>query len=242
MKRSHSAGNFVVRCALFLLCAGNFAVVGGYLYAEAPAGTEEVFSFPLGEAASAGFNELCAALSGHPFIRGTFSQTKTINRLNRSLVSTGNFIIAADMGMVWETLEPFPSTLTAGRDYLVQSTPSGTKTRLDARGNETFLRFSGVISAVFSGNAQKLRDNFTVYFTGSGGLWTIGLVPTESAIRSFAARIIMSGETSPGQTPQREALIRTVILHEQNGGSIRYTLSGHSFPVSLGADERALFD
>jgi hypothetical protein len=222
MKGSHAL------CAVFLLC-------GVVLYAQVPA--EEIFAFPLGEANRAGFNEICAALSGHPFVRGRFVQTKTISRLNRSLVSEGNFIIAEDMGMVWETLSPFPSTLTAGRDYLVQFTPSGTKTRLDARGNETFLRFSDTISAVFSGNAQKLLDNFTVYFTESGGRWTMGLVPSEKAIRSFAARIIMSGEAPPG-----EALIRTVILHEQNGDSVLYTLSGHRFPASLSTDERALFE
>jgi outer membrane lipoprotein-sorting protein len=217
----------------------NLLLCGAFLYAQAPAGAEEVFAFPLGTAGRLRFNELCAALSGHPFVRGTFVQTKTIRALQRSLVSEGNFIIAADTGMVWETLKPFPSTLTAGRDYLIQSTPSGTKTRLNARGNETFLRFSDTISAVFSGNAQKLLDNFTVYFAeaeNSAGLWTIGLVPTETAIRSFAARIIMDGEVSPGQ-----ALIRTVTLHEQNGGSIRYTLSGHSFPAALSAEEGAYF-
>ncbi|GHV54017.1 hypothetical protein AGMMS49579_13830 [Spirochaetia bacterium] len=222
-------------CTFFLLW-------GIFLYAQTPPspiadGAEDVFTFPLGESNRARFNELCAALSRHPFIRGTFSQAKTISRLNRSLVSEGNFIIARDMGMVWETLKPFPSTLITGRDYLVQSTPSGTKTRLDAQGNETFLRFSDTISAVFSGNSQKLLDNFTVYFTGSAGVWTIGLVPSEKAIRLFATRIIMSGESSPGQ-----AQIRTVILHEQNGDSIRYTLSGHSFPAALSAAERALFD
>jgi outer membrane lipoprotein-sorting protein len=215
-------------CALFLLCG---VLRGVFLYAQIPADAEAVFAFPLGEAGR--FSELCADLSGHPFIRGTFVQTKTISRLNRSLVSEGNFIIARDMGMVWETLKPFPSTMTAGRDYLLQSTPSGTKTRLDARGNETFLRFSDTISAVFSGDAQKLLDNFTVYFTEAGGVWTMGLVPSEKAIRTFAARIIMSGEAS---------LIRTVTLHEQNGGSIRYALSGHSCPASLSAGERALFD
>ncbi|GHV76895.1 hypothetical protein AGMMS49942_17160 [Spirochaetia bacterium] len=220
----------------FLSFYAFFLLFSGVVYAEAPTGSEEVFAFPLGESNRARFNELCAALSGHPFVRGAFSQTKTISRLHRSLVSEGNFIIAADMGMVWETLAPFPSTLAAGRDYLVQSTPSGTRTRLDARGNETFLRFSDTISAVFSGNAQKLLDNFTVYFTESGDVWIMGLVPSEKAMRSFAARIIMSGEAPPGH-----ALIRTIILHEQNGDSIRYTLSGHRFPDSLSVDERSLF-
>jgi hypothetical protein len=213
---------------------------------------EAVFAFPLGDN-RARFNEICTALSGRPFVRGNFTQTKTISRLNRSLVSEGNFIIAEDMGMVWETLLPFPSTMAVGKDFLVQATPSGAKTKLDAKGNETFLRFSDTISAVFSGNSQKLLDNFTVYFTETEGIWTLGLIPSEKAIRSFAAQIIMSGETPPAsekaplekassqKVPSQKVLIRTVILREQNGDSIRYTLSGHSFPASLSAAERNLF-
>ncbi|MDR2096825.1 MAG: outer membrane lipoprotein carrier protein LolA [Treponema sp.] len=216
-------------CRIFLLSC----VIGGLpLYAQ----TDAVFRSPLGAENRARFNEICAALSGYPVIKGTFEQTKTLSRLNRSLVSRGNFIIARDLGMVWETLKPFPSTLSAGRDYLLQSTPSGVKTRLDAKGNETFLRFADTISAVFSGNSQKLQDNFEVYFTATAKGWILGLIPSERAIRSFAERIILSGDALRDGT-----VIRTVLLYEKNGDSIYYALSDHRFPDSLSLHERSLF-
>jgi outer membrane lipoprotein-sorting protein len=192
---------------------------------------EDVFRFPLNAATRPRFDRVCAALAEHPVIKGTFTQQKTINRLNRSLVSSGNFIITADLGMVWETLSPFPSTLAVGPDYLVQSTPSGVKTRLDAAGNEIFLRLSDTISAVFSGNSRKLLDNFENYFTESNGSWTLGLIPSETSIKTFAARIIMEGDT----------VIRRITLREQNGDSIRYELSNHSFPQGIDSGEKALF-
>jgi hypothetical protein len=193
---------------------------------------EGVFRFPLSGETMPRYREICAVLSAHPVVKGSFAQRKTISRLNRSLDSEGNFIIHAERGMVWETLRPFPSTLAVGRDYLVQWSPGGRKTRLDAGGNETFLRLAETISAVFSGDAGRLLDNFDNYFTESGGSWTLGLVPGERALRSFARRIILEGDS----------VIRSITLYEQNGDTVAYVLSGHSFPGALNPDETALFE
>jgi hypothetical protein len=201
--------------------------VGGGLGAQ----TSEVFRFPLSAETLPRYTAVCDTLAGHPVVKGSFVQKKTIRRLNRSLLSGGFFIIDAELGIVWDTRSPFPSIMAVGRDYLIQSVPGGAKTKLNAAGNETFLRFSDTISAVFSGNVQKLLDNFENYFTESGGSWTLGLIPSERTIRSFAARITMSGDS----------VIRSVTLYEQNGDTIQYELSDHGFPENLGSDERALF-
>jgi hypothetical protein len=208
--------------------------IGGILAAEPG---EDIFQHPLGREATGRFREICALLSEHPVIKGTFEQEKTINSLNRSLISRGNFIIAADLGMAWETLKPFPSTLVTGRDFLIQSRPGGQKTKLDARGNETFLRLAGVISSVFSGNSQGLLDNFEIFFTEGGGggtegsPWEMGLIPLDTSIRLFAARISMTGDRA----------IRLILIREQNGDTTRYSLSDHSYPPLLSDDEKALF-
>jgi hypothetical protein len=133
--------------------------------------------------------------------------------------------------MVWETLSPFPSTMAVGRDFIVQSAPSGSRTKIGARGNETFLRISETISAVFSGSSRKLLDNFEIFFRQSGGSWTLGLIPSEQSIRSFADRIVLNGDS----------VIRSINLYEKNGDSIRYTFSDHVFSGALSPDEKALF-
>jgi hypothetical protein len=202
----------------------------------------EVFSHPLNSTTCSRFDSICADLSKNPVIKGGFEQTKTISRLNRSLVSRGDFIIAAELGMVWDTKSPFPSTMTVGRDYIFQSTPSGARTRLDARGNETFLRLAETISAIFTGNSRLLLENFEDYFTEAGNTWTIGLIPAEKSIRVFAARFVLSGESGRNSGGgSRPAVIRTITLYEQNGDVIIYKLSDHSYPGALNAHERALF-
>jgi hypothetical protein len=56
--------------------------------------------------------------------------------------------------MVWDTVSPFPSTMAVGRDFIIQTGLGGTKSKLDARGNETFISLADTISAIFSGNAE----------------------------------------------------------------------------------------
>ncbi|MDR1932592.1 MAG: outer membrane lipoprotein carrier protein LolA [Spirochaetales bacterium] len=212
----------------FAVC---IALLGGApLYPQTPP-DNPVFQFPLSPATLPRFHEICGVLAKRPVTKGIFTQKKNISRLNRSLVSGGNFIIDAKLGIVWETLSPFPSTMAVGRDYIIQSVPGGAKTKLEAAGNETFLRLSETLSAVFTGDAQRLLENFKNYFTETGAAWTLGLIPLEGSIRSFAAAIIMSGDS----------VIRSVTVHEQNGDSIRYELSRHSFPEELGSHEKNLF-
>jgi hypothetical protein len=74
-------------------------------------------------------------------------------------------------------------------------------------------------------------DNFFVEDSPGAG-WTIGLIPREASIRNFAERIILRGDSG---------LLRSILLEEQNGGSIRYSLKDHNFHDSLTADEKALF-
>jgi len=197
----------------------------------AQAQAQDVFRYPLGPQTENTFRATCSNLAEHPFIRGNFEQEKTLSRFNSVLKSSGNFIIAAKMGMVWDTAKPFPSTLALGKDYLIQSRPGGQKNVLSAQGNETFLRMAQVIDAVFSGNAQELVNSFEVYFSGSAAVWEIGLSPLESAISSFAERIVIKGD----------AAIRSIQIYEQNGDTIKYILSNHSYPAELDINEKAFF-
>jgi hypothetical protein len=225
-----------LRFRLFLrVLSALFLVWGLFGRSSVPPGaqelSEEVFQFPLSQATLERYREINRILAAHPLIKGDFTQKKTLNRFKRSLESEGTFIIDAERGIVWETRRPFPSTLAVGRDYLIQWSPGGRKTKLDARGNEIFLRLAETISAVFSGNTARLLDDFDNYFIEAGGSWTVGLVPGEKILRSFAQRIILGGDS----------VIRYITLYEQNGDTIQYELSGHVFPGVLSPREITLF-
>jgi hypothetical protein len=191
----------------------------------------DVFDHPLRQETQENFRTTCAALAAYPVVKGNFEQEKILNRLKRSLKSSGNFIIASGQGMVWDTLKPFPSALALGKDYLVQSRPGGERTVLSAAGNETFIRMAEVIGAVFSGSIQGLLEGFEVFYSGAPSAWELGLLPLDRAINSFALRIAMKGDS----------FIKSITVYEQNGDTIIYALSNHSHSPELSVHEKAFF-
>jgi len=201
-------------------------LVSSYVWAD-----EDVFRYPLLPQTTITFNAACAKLAENPIVKGNFAQEKHLDRFDRSLKSSGNFIIVAGKGMVWETLRPFPSTMILEKDFMVQSRPDGQKSVLSAQGNETFVQLADVISSVFSGQSQGLLKNFEVYFLGSVSNWNMGLLPRDSIIASFAMKITMSGDSA----------IRSIRIFEQNGDVITYTLSNHNYPAELNDHEKTLF-
>jgi hypothetical protein len=192
---------------------------------------EEIFCHPLMPQTMVVFNATCANLAEKSITKGNFAQEKYLNRFDRSLMSSGNFIIAVEQGMVWETLKPFPSTMILGKDFITQSRPDGRKSVLSAQGNETFTQMADVISSIFSGQSQGLLENFEVYFLGSVSNWNMGLLPRDSVFASFVMKITISGDSA----------IRSIRLFEQNGDVITYTLSNLSYPAGLNNHEEAFF-
>ena len=192
---------------------------------------EDVFRYPLTPQTTVTFNTTCANLAKKTIIKGNFVQEKYLKNLDRSLMSSGNFIITAEQGMVWETLQPFPSTMILSRYFIMQSRPDGRKSVISAQGNETFTQMSDVISMVFSGQSKGLLENFEVYFYGTVSNWNMGLLPRDSVFASFVTKITMSGDSA----------IRSIRLFERNGDIITYTLSNHSYPTGLNDNEKAYF-
>ena len=190
----------------------------------------DVWNHPLNAETRPRFNRVCETMTRHKVIKGTFVQTKSLNRLGRSLVSRGNFAVDAGRGIIWDTKTPFPSIIAVGRDFIVQNS-NGRTTRMDASENETFARISQTMSSIFTGDSKTLTGAFEVYFTENGGTWNLGLLPKDSSVKAFVKTITIRGDS----------VLREVFFHEQSGDTIRYELSGHSYPAELSADEKALF-
>jgi hypothetical protein len=218
-----------------LLLIGTFLLGAMYSWAQ-----NSVFDYPLSAQNLARFDTVCAQLARRPYTKGVFVQTRALSRQNRSLVSSGDFIIAADLGVVWITKAPVPSITALGRDYMIQSVPGGTGTRIDAAGNDVFINMADTISSLFTGNAQRLKAAFDNYYTEvlSAGvrIWTVGLVPKDRAFRNYAQRIVIEGVAS-----EQEAIIQSIVIYESTGDSLTYAFSGQIFPNALEDRERAYF-
>jgi hypothetical protein len=220
---------------LTLLFIGMLLLVAMYSWAQT-----SVFDYPLSAQNLARFDTVCAHLARRPYTKGAFVQTRTLSRQNRSLVSSGDFIIAADLGVVWITKSPVPSITALGRDYMIQSVPGGTGTRIDATGNDIFISMADTISSLFTGNAQRLKSAFDNYYlevlTAEGNVWIVGLVPKDRTFRNYAQRIVIEGLLR-----EQGAVIRSIVIFESSGDSLTYAFSQQYFPTALEDRERAYF-
>ena len=199
-----------------------------------------VFDYPLSASALPSYNAICGQLAGRPYTKGSYEETRTQIKPKRSITARGDFIIAADMGMVWITKYPAPSVTTMGKDFLVRTVPGKKSTRIEAKGNETYISMADTISSVFTGNSGKLNEMFTVYFreiqSQNGTKWTLGLMPKDKVFAEIAERIILEGTSGA-----MGAVITSVVFREKNGNSVTYAFSEHSFPKELNAQETAYF-
>ena len=180
-------------------------------------------------------DSLCERLSATPNITGSFTQTKTISSINRSLKSTGTFTLCPD-GIVWRTQKPFTTTLIIGTDFMAQIAPDGSETVSDFSDNETFKGIASSFVAILGNNAEPLKGNYDISFTAGEGVWSATLSPKDATIASMMGAIALSGVWSADLCE-----IREVSISEKNGDKILYELTGQSHPAQISSDDAALF-
>jgi hypothetical protein len=186
-------------------------------------------------AADMTFDSVCAQLAQHPNTTGNFTQVKKISAVNRSLKSSGTFIFSLE-GIMWKTEKPFPSSLVIGMTSVIQTTPDGKETVIDASNNQIFTSISTTLSAVFSGNTEKLYKSFNVDFSSAGNRWTAVLTPKDKTISAVMATLELGGSGTADS-----AEFDTIVMTEAGGDTITYTFTDQKYPKELSGNEKANF-
>lgn len=179
--------------------------------------------------------DVCNSLASNPNTTGDFTQTKTIITNNRKLVSSGNFIIS-NIGIMWKTLKPFPSTLILTEEKMIQISASGNTSVMNGADNQIFANISETLSSVFSGNVTKLLKNFECDFsTNENGFWQVKLSPKDSSIASVIKTITLSGYY------KNQATLDSLLMTESSNNTILYEFSNQQYPKELSSDDKKIF-
>jgi outer membrane lipoprotein-sorting protein len=206
-----------------------------FLFATIPltvSAQQALFNAPVTPATRKGVESVCAGLSVSKIMRGDFIQRKDIKSLSRSFSGNGTFTISRDDGIIWNTVKPFPSLMVVGAARIVQSTPNGKTSVIDASQNPVFTQFADTIRAVFSGNSQLLFSRFDVYYLAdANGEWQIGLVPNDSVIRSVISSMVLSGGDH----------LSRFRMSEPSGDTVQYDFSNMTFSGELNDAEKEQF-
>lgn len=165
-------------------------------------------------------------ISAHPVTKGEFTQEQYIKVANRSLISRGNFVMAADKGVIFEIAEPFPSSMVVTEDKLVQTLSGNVVAVMDGKENAMFKNIAKIIHSVFSNDVQVLKDNFQVSVTG-GPKDVVELVPKDPLLSMMFLKITLAVGDS----------IDSVSVIETGGNWVNYNFNNKSFPEKLTSDE-----
>jgi hypothetical protein len=207
-------------CACMLLATSGFAADG------------EIWKHPVKDTSSTAIDSTFAPMTAHKVVRGDFKQTKFIAQLNREFVSVGNFVIANEKGILWNTEKPFASQLAISETGMVQQNANGSRSEINAKDNVVFAQIAKAIHSIFSGSTAKLQAGFHVFFNRQGKTWTVGLVPRESSVKKTIQSIELTGST----------WLEQIKLVDGSGSPLLYELSNPKPSSELTAKEKALLE
>ncbi|MGO4765440.1 outer membrane lipoprotein carrier protein LolA [Cupriavidus sp. 2KB_3] len=150
-------------------------------------------------------------LADAPVIRGKFEQTRRLSGFSNPLVSRGDFVLARGRGVVWQTREPFPSSLLVTPEKLVMRGADGSVQQQMQAESQPAMRVVGEsMIAVLRGDLRGLSARFEVIgkLVGSAG-WALTLIPKDAGMRRVFTRIELAGDK----------FVRDVRLEEAGGDS-----------------------
>jgi hypothetical protein len=137
-----------------------------------------------------------ARLVDAPLVRGQFEQKKTVSGFNKPLVSKGDFLLARDQGVLWNTRTPFASTLTLTRKSLsARQASGGAAYHLDSTKEPALAAVNELLFALLAGDVGTLQKRFKVEgeLVGDKG-WKLDLTPTDAGLARVFKSIHLEGD------------------------------------------------
>jgi len=114
-------------------------------------------------------------------LRGRFMQERRIKGFERPLVSSGDFVLAPGVGLIWRTERPFAIVTVITGEGLTQEVDGTETTRLTAARLPFLGRLYDLLGAALSGDWQALGTQFQVTRHGDAKQWDLTLVPRTGA-------------------------------------------------------------
>jgi hypothetical protein len=176
-----------------------------------------------------------ARIQSPAVLRGEFEQIKQLQGFRNPLRSRGAFVLARGRGVIWDTREPFPSSLVVTGDKVLERLEDGSERLvLDGAASPDASLVNALLLALVGGDVDALAHQFELSATvPDEGDWTLRLVPRDAALRQVFERIALSGDRH----------VHQVRLQERSGdvSEIRF-LQLRAEPATLSPEEAARLD
>jgi hypothetical protein len=163
---------------------------------------------------------------------GRFDQTKELVGLKKPLASNGRFCVVADKGVLWRSLQPFPSTLRLTRDEIIQMQGDRVAMRLDAKQEPAVRMINSVLFAALAGDLNQLEKLFEIDGGVQNNNWRVILKAREPGLAKVIGAIALEGG----------AYVQNVDISEASGDRTKIVFSAiQTGDAAMTGDEAALF-
>ena len=164
-------------------------------------------AWPARAQAAFGLVELMRALAQVKAGEATFTETRTVAMLERSLQSSGRLSFEAPDSFVRETLKPQREKIAIVGNSVTMSLGARTRTvPLDSVPEAAVIMEA--IRGTLTGNREAIERNFTPSVVGTPQRWTLELKPREPRLRELVIAVRLVGE---------RALVREVTVAMADG-------------------------
>ena len=185
------------------------------------------------------FKKVCDGLAKNRLIRGDFELSQYIKKTGKELKSSGVFVLSADDGIIWFTEKPVSTVMAVTKNYMIQEI-NGKKRKIDGSKNPTFMETAKVISAMFTGDYEKITESFDVHYKiekqDNVFVWKAVLTPNDKTLASYFKAVEISG------TKSGENTFLTRFSHIQfNDDITTYRLKNQAVIDNLTDNERQYF-
>lgn len=163
---------------------------------------------------------------------GRFDQTKQLVGLKKPLTSNGRFCVLADKGVLWRSLEPFPTTLRLTRDQIIQMQGERVTQRLDAQREPVVQMIHSVMVALLAGDLGQLEKFFVIQGDVHEKSWSVTLKAREPGLAKAISAIALEGGV----------FVKSIAINEANGDLTKIVFSAiQTGDGAITAEEAALF-
>jgi hypothetical protein len=172
-------------------------------------------------------------LVNEPVVRGSFEQRKTVKGFRNPLVSSGEFVVVRQRGVLWRTSAPFPSLLVVTRDRVLARQGDGTVAkRLSASDEPAVRAISETLFGVMAADLAALVQRFDIGGEENAQGWKLVLLPRDAQLARWIQRVELEGDR----------FLHAVRMQEASGDQTLMRLSRHATGASLAAEEEAQFE
>lgn len=177
-------------------------------------------------------SEIKAMIARPKVLCGRFDQTKQLMGLKKPLASNGRFCVVTEKGVLWRTLQPFPSVLKLTREEILQMQGDRVAFRLDAKQEPAVRMINSVLFAALVGDLDQLEKLFDIDGAVTGDAWNVTLKARQPALAKAIGTIALEGG----------AYIRGVAISETGGDRTNITFSSiQTGDGAMSPEEAALF-